>query len=606
MKKLALICNSLLAALSLTRAAGANPDPAGSALLQAAQPVVAAYHAGQPPATNRLHVVYFVPKDAAPITNYAARLDRVMTDVSNFYRDAFQRFGLTGTGLPLERQDGRVVIRLVQGKQPASHYSYESGGETAAEIHEALAGTLDTEREFILVFYALCQQTDDGRYLFNAPYYGSGSPASGICHAADCELLDPLLLCETNRGIVYTEHYYPRMEQTVAQFNTCYLGGVAHELGHCFGLPHDDGNRAEQSFGISLIGGGNRNYREELWGGGPPVYLPRASVLRLLSHPLFTGSNRGRWEAVKPCCDSLAFSATNGFVRIEGAITDTIPAYATVAYLWPDQSDDHGERTFTALVHNGRFTLDLVDEHINECQRFRLILAALHANGAATTESFVLDYPATPSSLADLNSERTVGRAELAIMTGQPAAGELVSDAAINSAPTPEAARQLRALRAVLDPAPPFDLTTFTGNRAVLSDAAWTDAEVGWGNVARNHYWFDSNIHDGVLFRLAGQFFEKGLYAHANSRYVFPLTGQWKTFTAVIGLQEGADNYGSVIFTVRGDGRELYRSPLLRVGQTENVKVDVSQVKELELRADGGEGNNHCSWAVWAQPVVLR
>jgi hypothetical protein len=606
MKKLALICNSLLAAISLTWAAGANPDSDGNILLRAAQPVVAAYHAGQPPATNRLRVVYFVPKDAAPITDYAARLERVMTDVSSFYREAFQRFGLAGTGLPLERQDGRLVIHLVQGKQPASHYHYESGDETAAEIHEALAGTLDSEREFLLVFYALCQQTDDGRFVFNAPYYGLGSQASGTCHAADCELLDPLLLCQTNRRIVYTEHYYPHMEQTLAQFNTYYLGGVAHELGHCLGLPHDDGNRAEQSFGISLIGGGNRNYREEVWGGGPPVYLPRASVLRLLSHPLFTGSNHGRWDAVKPCCDSLAFSATNDFMHIEGTITDAIPAYAAVAYLWPDQSDDHGEHTFTAMVHNGRFALDLVDDSINECQHFRLMLAALHVNGAATTESFSVDYPATASSLASLNSERTVGRAELAIMTAQPEAGELVSEAAINSAPTPEAARKLRALGAVLDPTPPFDLTTFTGNRAVLSDAAWTDAKVGWGKVARNHYWFDSTIHDGVLFRLAGEFFEKGLYAHASSRYVFPLTGQWKTFTAVVGLQDGADKYGSVLFTVRGDGRELYRSPLMRVGQTENVKVDVSQMKELELLAEGGEGNNHCSWAVWAEPVVAR
>jgi hypothetical protein len=36
------------------------------------------------------------------------------------------------------------------------------------------------------------------------------------------------------------------------------------------------------------------------------------------------------------------------------------------------------------------------------------------------------------------------------------------------------------------------------------------------------------------------------------------------------------------------------------------VKLDVSHVKDLELLADGGEGHNHNSWAVWADPEVLR
>ena len=103
---------------------------------------------------------------------------------------------------------------------------------------------MDIDREHLLVFYALCRQTNDGRYIFDAPYYGGGSQAGGICHAADCELLDPLLLTDTNRTIVLTEHYYPHLKVTVAKFNSMYLGGVAHELGHALGLPHDDGGSA--------------------------------------------------------------------------------------------------------------------------------------------------------------------------------------------------------------------------------------------------------------------------------------------------------------------------------------------------------------------------
>lgn len=605
-KKLVLVLLGTLVAANVLSAGEAAAGPNDAAMMREAQRMVAAYHAGRPPATNLLRVVYFVPKDGGPLSNYTERLDRVMKDVSDFYRDGFRRFGIELPGLPLERHGGRLVIHLVRGKLPASEYHYDSGDETAAEIHDALAGTLDTEREQVLVFYALCQKTNGGRYVFNAPYYGGGSQRNGWCHAADCELLDPLLLHETNRTIVYTEHYYARMEQTVAKFNSWYLGGVAHELGHCLGLPHDNGGVAEQSLGVSLMGEGNLTYREEVWGGGPPTYLGRASVLKLLSQPLFTGSNRGRWDDVKPLCDALTFSSTNGMVHIEGAITDTIPAYAVIAYAWPDKLDDHLSRTFPCVVQDGRFALDLAGIKTNHWHRFHLILSALRVNGAAAGESFELSFGASGPDVAALNAEWLVDRAELAVMAARPEARDFVSDAVIGAAPTPDAARKLRVLRAVLEPPVPFDLQTATGNSAFLSDAAWTDAHVGWGQVARNHFWFNSASRNGVLLRLDGKFFDKGLYAHSSARYVFPLDGKWKTFVATIGLQDGAADQGSAIFTVRGDGRELYRSKLLRVGQIAGVKVGVSRVQTLELLTEGGEGHNHNSWAIWAEPKVER
>ena len=194
----------------------------------------------------------------------------------------------------------------------------------------------------------------------------------------------------------------------------------------------------------------------------------------------------------------------------------------------------------------------------------------------------------------------------LAVSEARPEARELVSDAAIAAAPTPEAARKLRALRAVLEPAAPFELRTVRGDSAFLSDAAWTDAKVGWGQVARNYFAFDRNVQNLVLLTLGGQVFDKGLYAHSSARYVFPVAGKWKTFTATIGLQDGAADQGSAIFTVRGDGHEMYRSKMLRVGQRLDVKVNIAKVKELELLTDGGEGHNHNSWAIWADAKVQR
>jgi hypothetical protein len=610
----------------------ARDYPAGRAMMQEAQQIIAAYHQGQPRNKSALRVVYFVPKDRDPLPNYAGRLDRIVNDVSDFYRDGLGRFGMETSGLPLERKDGKLVVHLVRGKLPASEYHYDSGDRTVPEIHAALKGTMDVDREHLLVFYALCRKEPDGRYVFDSPYYGTGgSERNGMCHVADCELLDPLLLTDTNRTMVFTEHYYPRVEETVAKFNSWYLGGTAHELGHALGLPHDDGSGPEQSSGLSLMSAGNLTYRQNLWGGGAPAYLSRASALQLASHPLFTGSDRGRWDDAQSCFKSLVFSATNGTLRIQGVVTGAAPPYAVIAYVWPagKKSDDHWSRTFPCVLKDGTFTLDLdglrediwhrkmgglpkgngdeLAQQFRSADAWHLVLRRLHVNGATAAQEFRLHFEAssTPDAAA-LDTEWFVEPAENAVMRRQPAARKLVSDEAVAAAPTPEAARELRLLRTVLEPAAPFDLASVRNDSAFLSDAKWTDAEVGWGKIARNYFWFDEHIQNGVFLMLGGKFYDKGLYAHSSARFVFPVNGQWKTFTAAIGLRDGAAMQGSAVFTVRGDGRELYHSRMLRVGERAEVKVDISQVKELELLTEGGEGHNHNSWAIWAEPKVQR
>jgi hypothetical protein len=384
-----------------------------------------------------------------------------------------------------------------------------------------------------------------------------------------------------------------------------YLGGVAHELGHAFGLPHDNGGQPERGFGISLMGGGNVNYRQELWGGGPPVYLGRASALLLAAHPLFTGSERGRWDEAESAFKALAFSATNSVLKISGIVTGAIPPYAVIAYLWPMKAaTDHQARTFPCVLQDGAFSLDLDGLRPED---WHLKLARLHVNGATSHEEFRLDYDGSKMpDVAALNAQWIVGQAERAVMHRQPDAWKLVNDEALGAVPTPETARKLRLLRAVLDPSAPIDLAAVRDHTAFLSDAVWTEAKVGWGQLARNHFWFDERVQNGVFLTLGGQFFDKGLYAHSPARFVFPVAKKWQTFTTTVGIRDGAHIQGSAIFTLRGDGRELFRSRKLRVGEREDVKVDISKVKELELLTEGAEGHNHNSWAIWAEPKVQR
>jgi hypothetical protein len=37
-----------------------------------------------------------------------------------------------------------------------------------------------------------------------------------------------------------------------------------------------------------------------------------------------------------------------------------------------------------------------------------------------------------------------------------------------------------------------------------------------------------------------------------------------------------------------------------------SVHIDLTQIQQLELHADGGEGHTHNSWAIWAAPVVEK
>ncbi|RYX84122.1 DUF3472 domain-containing protein [bacterium] len=137
---------------------------------------------------------------------------------------------------------------------------------------------------------------------------------------------------------------------------------------------------------------------------------------------------------------------------------------------------------------------------------------------------------------------------------------------------------------------------------AFLSDLAWTSAQVGYGRPTRNRA-LTENSGDFPLLRTEEKVYEKGIFAHAKSRIVFDLGGKWKRFSALGGLQRGGN---SVVFVVKGDGKELYRSPLVQGEDTRELQVNVSGVKTLELiTEDGGDGIG-TDWSVWFDPKLTR
>jgi len=104
----------------------------------------------------------------------------------------------------------------------------------------------------------------------------------------------------------------------------------------------------------------------------------------------------------------------------------------------------------------------------------------------------------------------------------------------------------------------------------------------------------------------SGEIHATGLYAHAPSRYVYDLGGKWKTLRGEAGLHAAQQPYGSVVFVIKADGKELFRSPIIRKSAKASYEVDMKGVKTLELVVeDGGNGNGN-DWGLWLDPSLSR
>jgi alpha-galactosidase len=119
--------------------------------------------------------------------------------------------------------------------------------------------------------------------------------------------------------------------------------------------------------------------------------------------------------------------------------------------------------------------------------------------------------------------------------------------------------------------------------------------EQGWGSPHR-----DQSVA-GHALSIGGQHFEHGLGTHAASSLYLAVNGAHK-FSASVGVDgEVTGDEGSVEFFVIGDGRELWRSGVVRAGDPpKTFHVDLIGVKTLALKVgDAGDGINfdHADWA---------
>ncbi len=115
---------------------------------------------------------------------------------------------------------------------------------------------------------------------------------------------------------------------------------------------------------------------------------------------------------------------------------------------------------------------------------------------------------------------------------------------------------------------------------------------------------------DGGPLRVAGRVELRGIGVHAPSRLTWRLDGAFETLRLAAAVDDsgaGTERAGAVRFIVRAEGRELWRSEVVRAGQgaVTPPPIDVRGVRELVLEVDA-EGDFVLDRANWLRPVLVR
>ncbi|SIN95566.1 NPCBM/NEW2 domain-containing protein [Chitinophaga niabensis] len=561
--------------------------------ITASEKVIKAYHAGTAPSNKVVKVVYFHGYQAQPLPNWEERLNRTLHDVSKYYQEEFSKSGIQSNGVPFEKSGDKYVITVVEGNFRSGDYDINAGQRIGEEIARKTAGKVNFSTDHVLIFTGLSYKKEDSTYVFHSPYWGTGSSQKGVCFVADCDLLDSKLLTDTAQRIKFSEQAIAFKECSVAEFNSWYIGGIAHEMGHMFGLPHDNGNPSELAAKeISLMGQyGSRHFRGYLWGDRKSSVISAAGIMQLLSHPVFTQSVTSANNGPESANDTLHFENNDKGVTIRSAFpTGTLP-YACYTLL---RTVDITEYFNKSSIHT-----------IGPANQLNMQFGKLP--GGMYLLSVVLIYPngaiKTDQQIFTVNSDGIAAAPQLLITPYVNI--KAFHNRLLKEEKSKETALKLKILEPLVHPTSPADPLTAPGKRLYLSDTKWEKAEVGWQEPARNYY---SRESERTFFlENQGKIYEKGLFAHAPSVYSFKLGKKWRTFSALAAFRDDLREEGSVRFTIWGDGKLLYTSPVLTTGQQTPVKIAIAQVDILELKAESTapDNNGHC-WSIWLNPVIER
>ncbi|MGV3532892.1 MAG: NPCBM/NEW2 domain-containing protein, partial [Chthoniobacteraceae bacterium] len=480
------------------------------------------------------------------------------------------------------------------------HYEVGSGAEIRGECLPTLrAAGISADKETLVIFCNMSTWDPEKRTMRqNSPYYAGGNARGGTAWQVDSALLDPQLLPEKGQHI--QDGQYGNI--SLGRYNSIFVGGVIHELGHALGLPHNRERPDEAAlFGTALMGSGNRTYGENIRGESKGSFLTLAHGLRLGSHPLFTGSNKGLAERGPAEFEDLAVRTEGQSIVVTGRVSGTPQVYAISAYSDPAGGGDYDATTTSAIPEaDGKFTLTFNALRAGKAGELRLV--AVHVNGL-TTQRGALGYEVAAGGAIDI----TALQARLLL---DPIAARLHTEEAPKLLATLPPANESKGSRLAHLIANRFALgkptqdiipaeAPETVKQLSLSDAKPLDQKVGWRQPSA-----DRLPEKPYILAAGGKLFERGIYAHAPARHAFALGGKWARLNGTAGLADG--HAGKVVFVIKRDGKELWRSRNTESGALHQYDVPVTDVSELELLVEDGDDGTGGDWGLWLNATLVR
>ncbi len=603
----------LLAGLALA-ASGDTAPPAVTAPLVPGEPtaqdltrarqVLDTWEKDQPAQSTRLmRVVYWTPADREPQPDYRARLTRVMRHVQEFYRTQMSGYGFPNRSIQLDlAPDGLLQLPVAKGTLKSAECSEQDGSDGQAIRRDCLAalkaGGIDGENETIVIFCNLTEFDPVQRTMsHHSPYYAGGDSRRGTAWQLDSVLLDPLHLGVKDQFL--TDKQYGRI--SLGKYNSIFVGGVCHELGHALGLPHCRECAASRPLrGTALMGSGNRSYGEELRGESKGSFLTVGHALKLAAHPQFSGSVKQMEKRAAITFSGWKLTASPDGLKVSGQVKSALPVHAVLAYGDPAGGGDYDAVIGAGVPQaDGGFSL-LLPPAQTRSKSAVLNFVGVCANGAATagvSSSQGFSLPCRIDGEGHYDITAALAALELDEHTAAAREGKLSPEVLTKLSPSAqEALRRLaKPDNSNGKPSPahaPADL-----KRLPLSDSAPSRAQTGYGGV---HY---DRSSDGQPLRSANGPAAHGLWAHADSSYEFELGGKWTTFEGQCGLLASGD--GAILATIEVDGKTVWESGVIKDGGVKPFKLPVTGASKLTLEIKGQKGISSAHGA-WLEPILAR
>ena len=586
----------------------ASPEAEIAAKVPKAKAILDAWQAKNPVrAEKKVHIVYWTPSDREPAPRYEERLGTIMEDIRGFYAREMKRLGFGPMSIRLDYGDGgKMKVHLVKSRRPYVDFDVQSGGAIRNECLTTLrAAGIDPEKETIVIFCNMSNwDAAKSTISQNSPYYAGGSNRQGTAWQVDSPILE--LGSLANKEPRVKDGQYGDI--SIGRYNSIFIGGICHELGHALGLPHNRERPDEaEAAGTALMGEGNRTYGENLRGEGKGSFLTLAHGLKLASHPIFCGSVKGIDAPANAELHDVKVVNQGKSFTCSARVTADPPPYAVLGYMDPEGGGDYDATTCTAIPDAaGNFTLEVGTLVAGKAGVLRVVV--VQANGAASSFAgastpFTYPYLVARDGSVDLSAtEARLLLLPLAKASEKKDATAMAAELARVEASKPSPA-VLDAAKVLADPAatePGPSPAEAGGSSCLLATASTKSAEVGWGRPLVNRL-----PESDVLFFCGSRLFPRGIYAHANARHVWDLGGKWQTLAGHAGLPDGRGG-GSCVFLVKADGKELWRSKKTEPGTLLSFSVSIAGVREIELVVeDGGDGNSS-DWGCWFDPVLTR